>query len=320
MAKHTTTCDLRYALLFRGQSHHWGCDASSAFLQRLCMHSHHAMITQPLERQGHCVDVFLALNPKCKALLPEVQDSGLHGGRVRHMADVQPLSRSQSSNFRHAINLFWKFAAAQGDTLAPPRERAPSFAAATHHLYDFFIVTRYDVRLLVPMVPSWACHNNPSSVGTLGIASRCGSHSYKSYRCTFDTLFVVPRAHWRAFDTSVGSADQPNSRTARCCFNEMCMAGGVKGTGQACYNVFAKRIAGGGANISFCFNPPEHGGSRSPNGPEYQCCSRGLTNWTRVMEAEVSRDPTAKLGGYEPSNASFGVRALVNPRFPGEFH
>ena len=83
-------------------------------------------------------------------------------------------------------------------------------------------------------------------------------------------------------------------------------------TGQACYHVLERRIDGGAANVSFCFPPPDHGGSHPPNGPDYQCCSRGLTNWTKVHDAEVARDPTARLGGFLPSNASFGQAVLTN--------
>jgi len=291
------SCASRYALLFRGQSHHWGCSAdvidTSRFLQRLCVHSHHAMISEPLEQQGHCVDTFLALHSRCDVLAADLTDGELHGGRLRWSQNVHAQSKSQSSNFRHAINSFWLQAAAR----------------PTWQQYDYLIVTRYDVRLLSPIVPGWACHT-ASSRGSLAIASKCSAKTYASWRCTFDTLFIVPRAHWVDFNRSVGSADTPGSRSSRCCFNEMCMSGGVPATGQAFHHVFARRLEGGANNISFCFPPPDHGGTRSPNGPDYQCCSRGLTNWTKVYQAEVARDSTARLGGYVPANDSFGLATL----------
>jgi len=299
-----SSCGLRYALLWRGQAHHWGCGEESAFLQRLCLQSHQAMIVAPLERQGYCVDIFMALHSRCPSLLPEVLET--YAGRVRHSASVHVASKSQSSNYRSAINMFWNYAAAHGDAAAAA---GASVQLSPTSGYDFLIVTRYDLRLLTPIVPSWPCHL-PSSRGTIGIASKCSAATFASWRCTFDTLFIVPRAHFYAFNRSIGSSDKPGSRSVRCCFNEMCMAGGVPATGQACHHVFAKRVEGGEANISFCFPPPDHGGSRSPNGPEYQCCSRGLTNWTRVFEEEWKRDPTARLGGYEPSNASYGPSTL----------
>ena len=95
------------------------------------------------------------------------------------------------------------------------------------------------------------------------------------------------------------------------------MAGGVPGTGQACVNVFAKRLAHGIDDISFCTPPPSHGGSHPPNGPDYQCCSRGITNWTRVYETEYARDPTAVAGAFAPTNASSGY-ATLGDRFRAE--
>jgi hypothetical protein len=357
----------RYALLFRGQSHHWGCDARSAFLQRLCLLSHRAMVIEPLEAAGHCVDVFLALNPigKCVVTAPspwpdphqtkptsnatkgvpvaaavasaasqpntsewhpafDVLSSDVHGSRVRLARHIR--SSSQSSNFRHAINLVFR----PGCDSFAPRSRAHTSRNQTpvkgsvavgkgvcdpevlspDAEYDFVIVTRYDLRLLKPM-PAWACHADAAERTKLGVASRCGSRTWQMWHCSFDTLFVVPRAHWFAFDKSVGERVRaPNGRTTSCCFNEVCMAGGVAGTGQACVNVFTARLPRGLDDLSFCFPPPSHGGSHPPNGPDYQCCSRGVLNWSRVYEVEVARDPTAVLGAFTPGNTSSGWTTL----------
>jgi len=292
----------RYALLFRGQSQHWGCSAASAFLQRLCVRSHHAMISEPLERQGHCVSVFLALNPAvtggCTEHAVDVADNELHGGRVHTIKNVKPSSKTQSSNFRMAFNVFLQHGYQSNDALG-----------SGLGYYDYLIITRYDLRLLRP-IDHWQCRSSAEERSKLGLASRCGASSFATWQCTFDTLFIVPHAHIPAFDRSVGSTDKPGSRSARCCFNEICMAGGVSSTGQACYNVFARRLAGNASNISFCFPPPSHGGLRTPNGPDYQCCSRGLTNWSRVYEAERSRDLTATLGAHSPSNISWGLHTM----------
>ena len=298
----TSGMALRYALLFRGQSMHWGCSAESAFLQRLCILSHHAMISRPLEAQGHCVDVYVALNPASSACVGsahhvDVADTSLHGGRRVIVEDVRRWSRSQSANFRYAINSVFRAAYQQ---------------AAGTRAYDYLIISRYDMRLLQPILPTWTCHADPVLRGKLGIASRCGTVSYAKWRCTFDTLFIVPRAHIAAFNRSIGSADKPGSRTFACCFNEMCMAGGVKATGQACYNVFARRLEGGSNSIAFCFPPSGFGGNQAPNGPDYQCCSRGLTNWSKVYNAEVKRDPSALLSANHPSNGSFGQETLAD--------
>ena len=92
----------------------------------------------------------------------------------------------------------------------------------------------------------------------------------------------------------------------------MCMAGGVKATGQACFNVLARRLEGGTDSIAFCFPPPGLGGLRPPNGPDYQCCSRGLTNWSKVHHAEVRHDPTGLAGAEDPLNTSFGESTIAD--------
>ena len=327
----------RYALLYRGESHHWGCDAAGRYLQRLCMLSHRAMVIEPIEQSGGCVDVFLALNRKCHVSLPggppaaldtDIMAETLHGGARVHVIARPVKSWSQASNFRHALNLVLRPAC---DSFAVNRRHAAAVTAASSNSsfaiggagvchadiisggseYDVLIVTRYDVRLLTPL-PRWACHADAVSLpAKIGVASRCGSQAWRGWHCSFDTLFVVPRAHWRTFDMAIGKLDPPNGRTTRCCFNDACMAPGTgAGTGQACVNVLVKRLAQGLDGVSFCFPPPSHGGSHPPNGPDYQCCSRGLTNWTRVYEIESARDPTGEAGAFAPTIASSGWATL----------
>ena len=201
----------RYALLFRGQSQHWGCSAASAFLQRLCVRSHHAMISEPLERQGHCVSVFLALNPAvtgaCTEHAVDVADNELHGGRVHTVKNVKPSSKTQSSNFRMAFNIFLQHGYQSNDALGSGLGG-----------YDYLIITRYDLRLL-RQIDHWQCRSSAEERSKLGLASRCGASSFATWQCTFDTLFIVPHAHIPAFDRSVGSTDKPGSRSHRC----MCM-------------------------------------------------------------------------------------------------
>ena len=225
-------------------------------------------------------------------------DEKLHGGRVRLSKSVQGQSRSQSSNFRLALNMFLHYA------YSPHREHG--------NPYDYLIVTRYDLRLLRP-IPSWACHSTPDERAKLGIASKCqNGGTFHTFGCTYDTMYVVPRAHVPAFNRSIGQSEAPGSRSYRCCFNEICMAGGVPATGQACYHIFTRKLARNESDISFCFAPPSHGGMRPPNGPDYQCCSRGLTNWTLVWHTEAPRDPSGRLAGFAPSNASFGTLTLAD--------
>ena len=102
-APQTAPITPRYAILFRGQSHRFGCDKMGVFLQTLMIHTHHAMISEPLEARGYVVDVFTALNPACTVSEMEtsVSDSrGLHSGRRVYAQSVRAASFDQASNMR----------------------------------------------------------------------------------------------------------------------------------------------------------------------------------------------------------------------------
>jgi hypothetical protein len=158
--------------------------------------------------------------------------------------------------------------------------------------YDFAVVTRYDLRLLTP-ITTWGCHNTSlhakASEQRLCIASKMhptkGSFTWKRHNATMDIFYVVPRAHLPGFVDSLGIAESPGARSLRCCFRSNCPLG----AGHTCWNVFTKRIAGGSANVSFLWPFATPSAKRPSNGPDYQCCRMGSTNWTRVYDIETRR-------------------------------
>ena len=290
-----STAGHSYALLFRGRSHRWGCDAASRFLQRAALQSHHEHISGPLERLGHCVDVYLTLHlPPCYS----------HG---EHPQLVFDLVRSASQGGRGQRGIFARWA--RSNLPGHGSNQLQNFRAALDWLgnasrsspYDYTIVTRYDMRLLTPM-QTWACHkpaklsdadliaHSPSISRTLGIASQCYSRAWHNQQCTWDSFYIVPRALFAGFSSSIGVAEPPGQRSLRCCFNAWCQY-----SGHGCYNVFAPRV-GGAHNISFCW--PDQPQSFPQNGPDFQCCRGGL-----VTSSQLKRLP----GSYR-ANASIVAR------------
>ena len=284
-----------YALLFRGHPLRWGCTFRGVYLQRLCIFSHFEMIVKPLQALGHTVDLY-------------VPNRSTHNSRECDLAhalalkQLRPLvfepapdSTTQSGDMRAMLNFFYMRSRSLGNT------------------YDFLVVTRFDVRYLMP-IDSWACRT-PGSRQKLGITGSCGS--IHQPWCTFDMLHVVPAAHLAGFDRSIGNWSVPGSRTSNCCFSKNCKLP-LPGTGQACLNVFAHNLQGGRASISSCFAAPVPA-NHPANGPGYQCCRLGMTNWTRLYNAETGRNLSASEAASSPQrDVSFGWCTNTNPfRTPG---
>ena len=241
-------------------------------VQRLILHSHHAMVSEPLERLGHCVSVYLALNSACtklnhsstrpddQYLLDLTDNKELHNGRLQLAEPV--CTTGQDCNMRSALDMFR--------------------GATGIDTYDVLIILRYDVRLLRP-ITSWNCHR-PDLLETksqpLGLTSIITDHSWAREKRTHDVIHVVPRAHFGAFDSAIG-----RKRKNACCFNGAChIWGGLGTTGHWCLPFFLDNLKGGMNNISFCFKKENrYGYSARETIPNIGCCRGDFRENTTVL-------------------------------------
>ena len=109
-----------------------------------------------------------------------------------------PLRSSQAVGARAAIDLF----------------RRHSYRA-----YDWLVYARHDVKLT-----SDPAQLRCQSAWKIGIAGRCESKAWESYRCVNDVLFVVPKSQVAGFAASIGSSTGAgNSPDLQCgCFEDSC--------------------------------------------------------------------------------------------------
>ncbi|KAL1503872.1 hypothetical protein AB1Y20_012336 [Prymnesium parvum] len=230
-----------FAMLLRGQTHRWGCEDWGLALQLESARSHVEHIAQPLEAAGHRVRAVLTLDRGCGnssylSLAEEYARAATHRRPV--LAQLVPPSRHQAENVRAALDLYLQKGSPERD--------------------DYMILLRYDLTLLAS-ITRWALH--PARVH---VASRCEPWAWRTYNCSNDLLFVVPRALLGAFNASVGvnldaakHAAQPKAwqhRAFRCCFHAQCI---VHGSGHGCLNVLARHPAVGGVHsVGLLFRPP----------------------------------------------------------------
>ena len=273
-----------YALLIRGEIYRYGCDSVGVNMQDRMMRSQHEMITQPLEDCGATVDVLLALDTRgCANNDLRGRLSEWHPNHIRMAANVK--AATQPQNIRAALSIF-----------------IPVWLR-----YDVLILTRYDILLLQPFTAWPGCQGTES----IGLSSRCEQNQWKQWNCSNDILFVVPRKHMIAFNSSINAPVDPSaSRTYRgnggmfkiapsACFmqaGESASPWTPRGLGHGCYNSFASRV--GTHSLDFCF--PTTARVTSSN-PYYQCCKHGAasvgTNTSEMREVELSHGQRSKLAG-----------------------
>lgn len=231
------------------------------------MQSQHDMITKSLHACGASVGVVLTVDSRGCAnstLLDRL--ASWHGKHLQKSGAV--IARTQGQNVRGALQLFMPIA----------------------HEYDAMILTRYDLRLLVPFTAWPGCQG----ISTIGVASRCEMQQWRNWNCTNDILFVVPRAHLWAFNASAGAEIRPtDSRyfsaprgrakiNPSACFaraGEVVSHGVPKGLGHGCYNSLAQHV--GHEQLSFCW--PSASGVTEPN-EFYQCCRHGTMQGTFLSD------------------------------------
>lgn len=243
---------LKHALLFRGETFRFGCNAKGVRIQDDIMRSQREMIADSILACGASIDVLLLddLRGCANASLRASLSSGWRAINVQQ-SQVRGIS-TQAQGVRAALDLFLPLARS----------------------YDSLILSRYDLRIFRPF-REWGCVDNQR----IGISSRCGQQQWKHWRCSGDMLFVVPRAHLLAFNASVGNAQ--GAVAASGCFSpskqkqekailpRSVMEGREKMSmsGHGCFNVLARRI--GEESLSFCWpGESEGGGEWAVGGPD----------------------------------------------------
>lgn len=206
---YSTVLLMRLALLFRGEAFRWGCGEGATARQLLAIRSHHDMLVQPLNAQGHHVDVLFAFHSSCMNAGRELRAVG-NGARA---VDVGR-SPSQADAVVRAVRWFR--------------------GAISDASIDVLMMTRFDLTLRAPLA-RWTC--NVASAHRLSIASRCKTpnHGSPGWNCTNDIFHAVPRQYFAAFIASIGAPRSVPS--AGCCFHSSC----VKAGGHGCHNALVTR-------------------------------------------------------------------------------
>lgn len=288
----------RFALLLRGEAYRWGCDTAGVALQMRAAESQLANIVKPLESRGHTVRIFLAHDHRlCKAgyLFRVGQNSSRIVYRpdtsdaiaaitalfeARRVALVGKLGnvKDQPDSITAALDLFLnqrvqKASAASGfvqsvhaavstSGLSAQVARHATRSGDAASSFDFLIVSRYDVRLLTPII-SWPCYNQPQQVSA---ASRCEPGAWERFHCIADHFWIVPRLFLSSYAALVGSRLNVSHYT-KCCFGKRCL----QKAGHGCFNVFEHYW--GSEALGFCWPQPVRSVAE-PN-PNYQCCMHG---------------------------------------------
>lgn len=264
----------RYAVLFRGEAFRWGCSFEGVALQQAVAESHLVNIIQPLESRGHAVRLFLAYDHRmCKP------------GFVPQMAGVSKSSAAVSRNWsrlvyhpdtrdaidalaatmgRHRVAATEKISNIkdQPDSVIRSLNMFVSYGQRSTAPFDYLIITRYDVRLLSPIV-SWACYDQP---GRVSAASKCEPGAWQRFHCIADHFWIVPRPFLPSFSTLLGTRLNLSHYT-KCCFSKRC----IQKAGHGCYAVLTHHW--GDSRLGFCWPQPEK--SVAEANPNYQCCKHG---------------------------------------------
>ena len=264
-----------YALIFRGQSHRWGCTEVGLDLQDLAIESHFIMIARPLELLGHKVRAFVALDGRsagvgCKLSLLEKRLRTAYGKWLETMEQVE--AHTQADGMRSALNTFL--------------HRRRSY-------FDFAVLTRFDT-VLYTQINTWRCHD--PDVPKIAFAARCEGRKFDTWNCTSDFFHIVPQKYFGVLNASVGTSDAPRQAIPRWpggpvvwmkpneCFEKYSPRLHVKaalplGTGHGCFNAFGSRIGFESMrhDASFCWSPPiidkAHGRPFVDSKlPDFSCC------------------------------------------------
>ena len=126
--------------------------------------------------------------------------------------------------------------------------------------YDMVILARHDVQLLSPL-DRWACSlaQPRFSPTVLSVGSQCDQRAWRSFNCTSDLLYAVPRALFAAFSQTIGTHAKGREH---CCFSGGCLGQG----GHGCLNLLAPAMGAAGGTVAsfvaagqvdFCW-PPMH--------------------------------------------------------------
>ena len=161
---------LAVAIVLRGETFRWGCDAFGVAKQRQAAAAYDAMLASPLERRGHCVHLVLAIDRGCPSL--DAALVAMHGDRVALAQRIR--TEKQPANARAALDL-----------LLSRAEMASR--------YDMVILARHDVQLLSPL-DRWACAlaQPRFSPTVLSVGSRCDPRAWRSFNCSSDLFYAVP--------------------------------------------------------------------------------------------------------------------------------
>ena len=122
------------------------------------------------------------------------------------------------------------------------------------------ILARHDVQLLSPL-DRWACNlaQPRFSPTVLSVGSQCDQRAWRSFNCTSDLLYAVPRALVAAFSQTIGTHAKGREH---CCFSGGCLGQG----GHGCLNLLAPAMGAVGGSVAsfvaagqvdFCW-PPMH--------------------------------------------------------------
>ena len=212
-------------------------------LQHAVMVSHVKMVAEPLERAGHIVRAFVVHDHRvCKSGFlyrlsarqrnassrvylndsPEPIDAlkaALGQSRVAAVAKI-PSVKDQPDSIKKTLDYF----------LSPASARSPADAASA---FDYLIVTRYDVKLLSPIL-SWPCYGQPHQ---LSVASKCEQSAWLRFNCVADHFWIVPRELVPRYGALIGTRLNL-SHYSKCCFAKRC----IQKAGHGCYNVFSHHL------------------------------------------------------------------------------
>ena len=141
--------------------------------------------------------------------------------------------------------------------------------------FDFLIVSRYDVRLLSPII-SWPCYDQPLQVSA---ASMCEPVAWSRFKCIADHFWIVPKLFIPSYTELIGFRLNFSHYTS-CCFSKRCL----QKAGHGCYNVFEHYW--GEPRLGFCWPQPK-ASIAEPN-PHYQCCRHGKAAVVDVGDGKKS--------------------------------
>ena len=226
------------ALLFRGEMYRSGCEDPGVKAQDIMMLSYYQLVAQSLEACGTAVSVFFTDDGRgcANSTLRERLRSWWPTGTAQHWLHVS--TRTQPQSVRAALEAY----------------------ASHAHKFDVLLLARYDVRLMQPL-RSWPCYR--ASADVIGLASRCEQWSWRTWNCTNDQVFYVPRSRFSAFRDAMGEDTRlvipEDARADTTCFAGATEGDGVarRGFGHGCWNALAARV--GAQALAFCWPPRAEG-------------------------------------------------------------